>query len=293
MSSIIEIAQSSALKLVPDTLVETGIHPGCFIVIEGVDGAGKTTLAQRLTDRLNRDMDGPLYNGASYIREPGSTAFADIVREGFVNSTDLHPMTEVLALMACKNELLDKRVRPAIRGGQVVVCDRYTRTLLAYQGGLRGVPMVELIQLLAATGLLILPNLEIFLHVDAETSIKRRGKALNAFDDLAEQNAAKLREGFEEAVRKLPNYRRIDVDASGSPDEVLEEVYAHVKKHLKFHRFAGQTLMAPIRDYQLELVEEVQALSVKKDAQTAQDDAEGAPAPQVEEVTTIEQETSQ
>lgn len=239
---------------VSDAAMRRGQHPGCFIVIEGVDGAGKTTVAKRMVNFLNdsilyRHHD---YNGAIYVREPGSTPFGDSLRAAFLDAKEpLHPMTEVLALLAAKNELIEKVIRPAIREGKVVICDRFTRTLLAYQGGLRNIPMTELVALLGQTGLLIMPNLELFLHVEQSVSRQRRGKALNYMDTTADEQADRLRQGFAGALEVLPPTRRIDIDASADEDTVFELVKDAVLKHLKFHRVAGLTMNPAIRDYQL------------------------------------------
>lgn len=240
---------------VSDAAYVRGQHPGCFVVIEGVDGAGKTTMAKRLVEKLNSDFALRYlgYSEAIYVREPGSTPFGDHLRAAFLEAKEpLHPMTEVLALLAAKNELIEKVIRPAIRVGKVVICDRFTRTLLAYQGGLREIPMVELVALLGRTGLLIMPNLELFLLVGEALSQQRRGKALNYMDTTANDHAAKLRQGFADALDVLPPTRRIDIDASGTEEEVFAVVHDAVRKHLKFHRVAGLTMNAPIHDYQPE-----------------------------------------
>jgi dTMP kinase len=224
------------------------ILPGIFIAIEGVDGAGKTTLASRLVNHLQHDLSHG-YTGAIYRREPGGTPFGDAVRAAFLHaSPPLHPMTEVLGLLACKNELMEKEIRPAIQAGQIVVCDRFTRTLLAYQGGLREVPYKTLLDLLGTTGLLVMPDLELFIHVGKDTSRMRRGTAVNAMDEVAELHADKLRSGYTDAGQMLPVTRRIDIDGEPSEDEVFQTVLSHVLKYLKFHRITGRSINNPIRE---------------------------------------------
>lgn len=227
--------------------------PGCFIVIEGVDGAGKTTIAHQLEGALNDDkefLEKQGYAGALYIREPGSTAFGTGLRELFLNpEKPLASMTEVLGLMAAKCQLLEEVIKPAIYKGWIVICDRYTRTLMAYQGGMRGVPYQTMVDLLATSGLLIPPNLEIFLNVPVEVSNARRGSDINSFDALARENADALRRGFAEGLKALPNYRSFEVDATPAFDIVFEKVFTEVKRHLKVHRVAGWTLPEPIRSF--------------------------------------------
>lgn len=228
-------------------------QPGIFVVIEGVDGAGKTTIAQKLVGDLNADTDfleKHGYAGAIYLREPGSTAFGDAVRQQFLNPpAPLAVMTEVLALMACKSQLMEQEIKPAVYKGWIVICDRYTRTLLAYQGGMRGVPYETIVNLLATSGLLIPPNLEIFLSVPAEVSAERRGSDINSFDALAREHADDLRRGFKEGLRALPRYHSVELDASPAFDIVYEKVLSEVKRNLKLHRVSGRTLPEPILSF--------------------------------------------
>ncbi len=220
--------------------------PGIFIVIEGVDGSGKTTLARALVNALNEEttyLQSLRYKEAIYVKEPGSTPFGDAVRKAFLSSDEpLNGMTEVLAMLACKNELLQKVVRPAIAEGTIVIGDRYTRTLLAYQGGLRGYSMELLTQLLDLTGTNVSPNMEIFLEVSPEVSRARRPVAENAFDTLADTHATKLREGFALAKEVLSGYYTLTIDASGTMDDVFKDVLSAVKRYLKLHRSFGNSL---------------------------------------------------
>jgi dTMP kinase len=249
-------------------------HPGVFIVIEGVDGAGKTSMAQRLVEKLNQDdvfLIQHGYSGAIYVREPGSTSFGTGVRQLFLEGEHpLAPMTEALALMAAKSQLIEEHIRPHVHRGWIVVCDRYTRTLLAYQGGLRGIPMQTLVDLLGSAGILIPPNLELFLSVTPETSAARRSSHVNAFDELAASRAEDLRKGFRDAQKALPSYRSIEIDANGEADEVYEKISSEVKRYLKFHRLTGLTLPEPILSFIPEpepvLVEPIKDSSVPQES---------------------------
>jgi dTMP kinase len=228
-------------------------QPGIFLVIEGVDGAGKTRVAKALVEALQADkefMDANGYTGALYLREPGGTSFGDGMRQLILESAEpLAPMTEVLAFLASKSQLMEEAIKPAIYKGNVVVCDRYTRTLLAYQGELRGIPMQTLVNLLATSGILIPPNLELFLNVSVEVSAERRGKDINSFDTLARSRAEDLRTGYQKAVKALPRYRSVEINADGTFEEVFESVLKEVKRTMKLHRVAGLTLPQPVLSF--------------------------------------------
>jgi dTMP kinase len=236
-------------------------HPGIFIAIEGVDGSGKTTLAKRLVDALNADesfRQQNHYADAVYMQEPGTTSFGKGTRNLLLHpDKPVAPMTQVHAFIACKTQLMEEEIRPAVHRGCIVICDRYTRTLLAYQGGLLGVPNQKIVNLLAESGYLISPNLEVFLTVSEETSASRRGHDLNVMDALAREQGARLRQGYADAQLSLPPYRTIEVDADRDFDRVFEEVLAAVRRHLKFHRISGLTLPEPIPHYTPEIAPKV------------------------------------
>jgi len=228
-------------------------RPGCFIVVEGVDGAGKTTIVQQLVLRLNQDaalLDHLGYASAINVREPGTTQFGLGLRSLLLESEKpLEPMTEVLAFLAAKAQLMEEVIKPAIYNGHIVVCDRYTRSLLAYQGALRGIPSQTLVDLLGLSGLLISPNLELFLTVSEEVANARRSIDLNRMDILARERAQDLREGYRNASQALPPYRSIEINSEGSVEDVFAHVYTEVTRYLKFHRAAGLSLSQPLPSY--------------------------------------------
>ncbi len=103
-----------------------------FLVLEGVDGSGKTTQAGRLMAWLQAQGRDPLH-----LREPGSTAFGEGVRRLLLDP-DLQqrdPRSEALLFFAARRALLLQQVQPALAAGRDVVCERFTPSTLAYQGG--------------------------------------------------------------------------------------------------------------------------------------------------------------
>ena len=107
---------------------------GKFIVLEGLDGAGKSSQAEALSARLNaRGLK------TTITREPGGTPLAEKIREMILRESAVHPEAETLLFMAARREHVHKVIAPALADGKWVVCDRFTDSTFAYQGGGRGV----------------------------------------------------------------------------------------------------------------------------------------------------------
>ena len=102
---------------------------GLFVVLEGLDGSGKTTQAIRLHNRLKR-RGVP----TSLFREPGSTDLGEKVRRILKSGTVDHPITELLLFNAARSSLVSQKISPALANGQVVICDRFASSTIAYQG---------------------------------------------------------------------------------------------------------------------------------------------------------------
>lgn len=106
---------------------------GRFWVIEGMDGAGKSTQAARLADALRRSGGAPLA-----LREPGSTALGERIRGLLLQRDPLrdrwNPRAEALLFFAARVELLEREIAPALAAGRDVICERFTASTLAYQG---------------------------------------------------------------------------------------------------------------------------------------------------------------
>ena len=118
---------------------------GRFIVLDGIDGCGKSTQAKRLVAALGRRSErAPLH-----VREPGSTAVGEGLRALLLAPEhDLDPGTETLMLAAARRALLRERVAPALAEGRDVVCERFHPSTYAYQaeaGGLDGAAVLELL----------------------------------------------------------------------------------------------------------------------------------------------------
>ena len=187
-----------------------------FVVLEGADGSGKTTQAQRLAERLRAEG-----HEVVATREPGGTPAGAAIRSIVLGEVDIDPMTEALLIAADRAEHVAKVIRPALRRGAVVVSDRYVPSSLAYQGVARGlgVDVVERLSATATDGLE--PDLVVILDVGPEVAAARR----TASPDRLEREPA-----FQETVRRA--YRDLAashgwhvVDGGGPVDEVADQVW--------------------------------------------------------------------
>lgn len=200
---------------------------GRLITIEGLDGAGKTTLAARLADALRaRGVDVEL------LREPGGVEAAERIRT-LVKDPELAigARAEALLYAAARAQLVEEALAPLLDGGEWVLLDRFVDSSLAYQGGGRelGVEVVAAINELATGGLK--PDRTLVLEVAPALGRARQGRRLEGFDRLEREEEAffaRIAAGYDELARREPERVR-RVDASGEPDEVLAAALAEVE----------------------------------------------------------------
>jgi dTMP kinase len=197
---------------------------GAFITLEGVDGAGKSTLIPWIAGRLRRP-------GREIVvtREPGGTPLAEKLRALVLNEA-MDPLSETLLLFAGRFDHVQKIILPALTRGAWVVCDRFTDATIAYQGGGKGVA-AELIRRLAQSvhpGLA--PDQTFVFDCPYEVSRSRlsaSGRSLDRFE--AEERAFfdRVRAAYRELAVAEPDRVRI-IDGSQAPWEVKAEVEKHL-----------------------------------------------------------------
>lgn len=205
---------------------------GLFISFEGVEGSGKTTILQALAEYLQREKRIALIT----TREPGGTSIAEKIRSIILNPehTKLDARTEALLYAAARREHLVDTIIPALAAGQFVLCDRYVDSSLAYQGYARGLGLEEVWKMnqFAMDG--CLPQLTIYFDLDPALGLERikrdNSREVNRLDLEALSFHQKVREGYFLLKKRFPD-RIVEVDASGSIDEVFSQV-----KELVEHR---------------------------------------------------------
>lgn len=204
-----------------------GEHRGSFIVVEGPDGAGKSEQAARLAERL-RDQGRAI----TLTREPGGTRLGEQVRAILLDPGPVQrgPIADALLFNAARSQLVPEVIRPALARGEIVVCDRYATSTLAYQGYGSGVDraMLGTIGDWVTAGLE--PDLVLLFDVPVEVGLARRdaGRAaeLTRFEDSERHDLAfheRVRRGYLELAAADPE-RWVVLDAQGTPDDVAAEV---------------------------------------------------------------------
>ena len=194
---------------------------GVFVVLEGGDGCGKSTQAQRLVSRL-RDLGRDVVA----TREPGATEAGAAIRSLVLGGGHLDPRAEALLIAADRAEHVAKVIRPALDLGAVVVSDRYVPSSLAYQGVARGLGVEEIARLSEwATGGLT-PDLVIVLDVLASEAAGRRAGP----EDRMEREPDSFRAAVNQAYRDLAvRFGWTLVDGSAPVEAVSEEIWAAVR----------------------------------------------------------------
>lgn len=193
---------------------------GRLITVEGVDGAGKTTLAAGLKDALRTRGVARV----EALREPGGVALAERIRALVVDpALRCDARTEALLYAAARAQLVAERLEPLLAGGAWVVLDRFVDSSLAYQGAARGLGVEEVRSLNAfATGGLE-PDRTLLLEVGLATGRARqsgRGVAPDRLELEAEPFFAAVAEGYAALAKAEPGRIR-RLDASCAPGEVL------------------------------------------------------------------------
>ncbi len=179
------------------------IGRGCFITFEGVEGAGKSTQVARLAASLR----GRGYHVLTTL-EPGATALGIQLRQLIMHPTEgcsPSPLTELFLYLADRAQHLHEVIRPAIARGEVVLCDRFSGSTIAYQGYGRGLDRELVVRLDAAARAGGLPDLTILLDYPVEDGLRRA----SGDDRLQREPLAfhlRVQEGFSQLAANDPRW---------------------------------------------------------------------------------------
>lgn len=208
---------------------------GVFISLEGIEGAGKTTLIQKMIAHFHN-----LGKDVLLTREPGGSELGKKLRSIILNAEEkICPSAELFLFLADRAEHVQTCIKPALEQGKIVLCDRFTDSTVAYQGYGRGMDIAELKMLnsLATQGLT--PDLTVILDLDPEIGLARanaRNKEQNLtvkegrFESEALEFHQKIRAGFLAMSREEERF--FVVDARQSAEQVFETVHEKLQSIL-------------------------------------------------------------
>ncbi|MRI68338.1 dTMP kinase [Gracilibacillus thailandensis] len=203
-----------------------------FITFEGGEGAGKTTIINRLAQRLTEDGHQVIQT-----REPGGIPIAERIRDIILDTknTMMDARTEALLYAAARRQHLVEIVEPALKEGKIVLCDRFVDSSLAYQGAARGLGVEEVFQINQFAIADQMPDLTLFFDIEPEEGLKRINKNVereqNRLDLESLSFHQKVYEAYQQLLTKFPD--RIErIDANFDIIEVEEQSYKKVKAYL-------------------------------------------------------------
>lgn len=208
---------------------------GIFISFEGGDGAGKTTLIQKLFTYLQKlELD------VVQTRAPGGTQIGQDIRNLLLHKHDapLSKRSELLLFLADRAQHVDELILPHLKKGKIVLCDRFNDSTIAYQGGARGFKddLVRKLCDFACNGLT--PDLTLYLDLDPKIGFERARKAGLEKDRIESETLKfhqKIRKAFKQIAKKEPK-RFIIIDASKTPEEVYSQAKVKIDALLKINR---------------------------------------------------------
>lgn len=204
---------------------------GKFITIEGIDGSGKSTMSQRIVDKIKeRGFDVIL------TREPGGTDVSEKIREVILHN-DIDSKTEVLLFAASRREHIVKKIKPSLEKGIFVVCDRFLDSSIAYQAYGRGLDKQEILSInnYALGG--VKPDVTLYFDVDVERGLARTQKRddNNKLDRESVEFYEKIKSAYDDLLFEEPErIRRVNANAElvaveKEVDKLIERMFMEWK----------------------------------------------------------------
>ena len=198
---------------------------GLFITFEGADGCGKTTQIE-LLDKYLREKGRQIL----LTREPGAKGLGIKLREILLNyDGEVSPRCESFLFLADRAQHVDCIIKPALKEGKIILCDRYTDSTAAYQGYGRELDLdrINMLNDIATGGLK--PDLTIVFDVDVETSMKRVGKEKDRMESAGVEFFNKVRKGYLEIAKKEPERVKV-INSFDTIENIHKKVVELVEK---------------------------------------------------------------
>ncbi|MGH8120409.1 MAG: dTMP kinase [Gammaproteobacteria bacterium] len=197
---------------------------GFFITLEGMEGAGKSTHMAFMAGQLEK-------TGKEIVttREPGGTPLGEQVRQILLmqNSLAIDSMTELLLMFAARAQHRREVIVPALQSGKIVLCDRFTDSSYAYQGGGRGIPVKTISRLAGVVHPDLQPDLTLLFDVPVSTGLERAGKEREAdrFEKETIEFFEKVRKSYLKLAKSEPNRIKLintDKDIGSVHSRIME-----------------------------------------------------------------------
>ena len=206
-----------------------------FIVFEGVEGCGKSFQSKKLFNNLKKKGISSLLT-----REPGGTNSAELIRnlilKDYFRKTSKEKFdkyTDTLLYLASRNEHIKNKIRPALKNKQIVICDRFIDSTLAYQvyGKKVNINFINNIHKFILNGLK--PNITFILKVSSNSSRKRliKRKTKNRYDNFPQSFYSKAQKSFLKIAKNKKNY--FVLDSSDNDTSLEKSIFKIVKKRLQ------------------------------------------------------------
>ena len=196
-----------------------------FITFEGADGCGKTTQIELLNKYLQQKGFKTLVT-----REPGAKGLGEKLREILLNyDGEVSPNCESFLFLADRAQHVDCVIKPALKDGVIVLCDRHTDSTVAYQGYGRQLDIEQIKKLneIAVNGLK--PDLTIVFDIDIETSMQRVGKTKDRMESAGMDFFNRVRNGYLGIAKEEPNRVKV-INSADTIDKIHNQVVELVKK---------------------------------------------------------------
>lgn len=207
---------------------------GLFITFEGIDGAGKSSHIKNVEQMFHEAG-----RGVTLTREPGGTELAEKLRAMALNDP-MDPLTEALLMFAARRDHIVRVIEPALARGEVVICDRFTDSTFAYQGGGRGfdrsvlAALESMVQSQPGTGALLQPDITLWFDLPAETAAQRLAGARvpDKFESQPVEFFRAVAAGYEQRMNEAPQ-RFARIDAGQSRERVWQSVQEIIAARLE------------------------------------------------------------
>ncbi len=192
---------------------------GVLITFEGGEGAGKTTLIEALFSHLKKE-------GKNLVktRAPGGTKTGEAIRDLLLHKNEviLAPRTELLLFLADRAQHVEEIILPALKKGEIVLCDRFNDSTVAYQGEGRGFGIDRVKELCAFASAAVIPNLTIYLDLDPKLGLRRASSNKDKIESETVAFHEKIRQAFHQIAKTEPKRFRI-IDATQTKETVLAQ----------------------------------------------------------------------